>query len=188
MLKAQRILRTRIAAHPKTADVLTSGDVIQSFAEIRAQGVHLEMPSANVERTLQEGDVIRVGDLALQVWWTPGHTDGHLAFQLGRLLLSGDTIYRDGCVGAIDAHHGSNLPQFIGSLKRIRDADIDWLLPSHGPIFRRDPAMLAQTIERLVTYQHMADFGTCAVDWPLIDQWESELAEGKMPGDDEPKG
>ncbi len=22
----------------------------------------------------------------------------------------------------------------------------------------------------------MADFGTCAIDWPLLDQWEDELA------------
>ena len=25
----------------------------------------------------------------------------------------------------------------------------------------------------------MADFGTCAVDWPLLDEWEEELAQGK---------
>jgi hypothetical protein len=24
----------------------------------------------------------------------------------------------------------------------------------------------------------MADFGTCAIDWPLMDQWEDELASG----------
>jgi hydroxyacylglutathione hydrolase len=28
----------------------------------------------------------------------------------------------------------------------------------------------------------MADFGTCAVDWPLMDEWEEELVEGRMPG------
>ena len=26
-----------------------------------------------------------------------------------------------------------------------------------------------------------ADFGTCAIDWPLMDQWDEELAAGKMP-------
>jgi glyoxylase-like metal-dependent hydrolase (beta-lactamase superfamily II) len=97
------------------------------------------------------------------------------------LLFSGDNVFRDGCVGAIEAHHGSDLPQFIRSLERIREADVRWLLPSHGPAFRHDRAFLNRTIERLRAYQHMADFGTCAVDWPLIDQWERELAEGKMP-------
>jgi hypothetical protein len=27
----------------------------------------------------------------------------------------------------------------------------------------------------------MADFGTCAVDWPLLDEWEQELARGVHP-------
>jgi hypothetical protein len=27
----------------------------------------------------------------------------------------------------------------------------------------------------------MADFGTCAIDWPLMDQWERELVEGRRP-------
>jgi hypothetical protein len=43
----------------------------------------------------------------------------------------GDNIYRDGCVGAIDAHHGSDLPAFLRSLPRIRASDVSWLLPSH---------------------------------------------------------
>ena len=25
----------------------------------------------------------------------------------------------------------------------------------------------------------MADFGTCAVDWPLLDEWDRELADGR---------
>ena len=102
----------------------------------------------------------------------------------GDLLFSGDNIYRDGCVGNIDAHHGSDLPSFIKSLTRIRDSDVQWLLPSHGPIFRKDNAMLQKTIDRLDQYQHMADFGTCAVDWPLLDEWDDELARGNMPSGD----
>ena len=84
-------------------------------------------------------------------------------------------------MGAIDAHHGSNIPAFVESLQRIRSSDVQWLLPSHGPIFRKDDDLLDQTIKRLENYQHLADFGTCAVDWPLADEWEREVAEGKMP-------
>jgi glyoxylase-like metal-dependent hydrolase (beta-lactamase superfamily II) len=139
------------------------------------------MPPVEVDRTLNEGERISVGDQQLEVWWAPGHTDNQLAFRMGELLFSGDSIFRDGCVGAIDAHHGSDLPAFIRSLQRIRNSDARWLLPSHGPIFRHDRNLLDQTIARLEQYQHMADFGTCAVDWPLIDQWEEELAAGKFP-------
>ena len=84
-------------------------------------------------------------------------------------------------MGAIDAHHGSDIQAFLKSLRRIRASDVEWLLPSHGPIFRKDNAVLDRTIARLESYLHMADFGTCAVDWPLMDEWDRELADGKMP-------
>jgi hypothetical protein len=58
---------------------------------------------------------------------------------------------------------------------------VKWLLPSHGPAFRRDPEMINRTIARLQSYLHMSDFGTCAIDWPLMDQWEEEIAQGKLP-------
>jgi glyoxylase-like metal-dependent hydrolase (beta-lactamase superfamily II) len=99
---------------------------------------------------------------------------------MGNLLFSGDNIFRDGSVGVIDAHHGSNLLDFIASLRRIRDSDVEYLLPSHGPIFRKDDRLIDATIARLETYTHLADFGTCAVDWPLMDQWEEELARGDL--------
>ena len=101
--------------------------------------------------------------------------------RLDNLLLSGDNIFRDGCVGAIDVHHGSDIPAFINSLKRIRSSDVEWLLPSHGPVFRKDDQLLSDTIARLETYLHQADFGVCAIDWPLMDEWDQELADGKTP-------
>jgi glyoxylase-like metal-dependent hydrolase (beta-lactamase superfamily II) len=152
-----------------------------TFAEIEAQGIHMEMPPVKVDHQIDDGDRITVGDVELEVWHTPGHTDSQLSFRMGDLLFSGDNIYRDGCVGAIDAHHGSDIPAFIQSLQRIRASDVEWLLPSHGPIFRKDDALIESTIKRLQGYTHMADFGTCAVDWPLMDQWEEELAAGKRP-------
>ena len=51
---------------------------------------------------------------------------------------------------------------------------MQWLLPSHGPIFAKDDDLLDRTIKRLESYMHMADFGTCAVDWPLMEQWERD--------------
>ena len=78
-------------------------------------------------------------------------------------------------------HHGSDLVDFIRSLRRIRSSDAEWLLPSHGPIFRKDNDLLDRTIQRLESYLHMADFGTCAVDWPLMDEWEREIVEGRLP-------
>jgi len=181
LARLKGLLKSSVSAHRSCADDLKDPDPIKTYAEVAPQGIHLSMPRVDVDEIIGEGDTIRVGRQTLEVWHTPGHTDSQLAFRMGNLLLSGDNIYRDGCVGVIDAHHGSDIPLFIGSLKRIRNSDVEWLLPSHGPIFRKDNAMLDRTIKRLEGYQHMADFGTCAVDWPLLDDWERELAEGKMP-------
>ncbi len=178
---ARQMLKTTVSAHPRAAKLLAAGDKLRTFAEIDAQNIHLEMPPVEVENVIDEGSIIEVGSLKLEVWATPGHADSQLAFRLGDLLFSGDNIFRDGCVGAIDAHHGSDIAAFIRSLQRIRNSTAKWLLPSHGPIFRKDDAMIERTIERLRGYLHMADFGTCAADWPLMDQWEDEVAQGKMP-------
>jgi len=181
LAKAKQVLRAPVLCHPLAVDPLERGDRVKTFAEIAAQNVHLDMPAVKIDRTIDDGDTIEVGGVALEVWHTPGHTDSQLAFRLGHLLLSGDNIYRDGSVGAIDAHHGSDIPAFIRSLERIAASDIEWLLPSHGPIFRKDDRLLERTISRLRGYLTLADFGTCAPDWPLIAEWDRELAEGRLP-------
>jgi len=181
LAKAKGILKAPVLAHPKAVAALESGDRIKTFAEIAAQNVHLEMPPVKIDREVVDGETIEIGSQRLEVWHTPGHTDSQLAFRLGNLLLSGDNIYRDGSVGAIDAHHGSDIPSFITSLQRIAASDLEWLLPSHGPIFRKDDRLLNATISRLQGYLKLADFGTCAPDWPLIEEWDRELAEGRFP-------
>jgi glyoxylase-like metal-dependent hydrolase (beta-lactamase superfamily II) len=181
LAKINQFLKTKVIGHALAAEPLATGDRIKTFAEIAAQDIHLEMPPIKLDELIGEGDKIKVGKLELEVWHTPGHTDSQLSFRLGNLLFSGDNIYRDGCVGAIDAHHGSDIQAFLKSLKRIRESDVEWLLPSHGPIFRKDNALIDKAIARLEGYLHMADFGTCAVDWPLMDEWDQELAAGKMP-------
>ncbi len=174
LARARDILKCEVVAHPKSVEPIEKGDEVLTYARIEAQGIHIPMPRCKVDRTIDEGDRLVIGDRALEVWSTPGHTAGQLAFRMDNLLFSGDNIFRDGCVGVIDAHHGSNLPDYIRSLKRIRESEIEYLLPSHGPIFRKDNALIDATIARLESYTHMADFGTCAIDWPL------ELARGDL--------
>lgn len=183
-LRAKELLpEAKLVAHPDARRILESNDRIASFAEIPAQNISIELPSLKIDQDLNEGDQLEIGDMRVEVWHTPGHAVGQLAFRCGNLLFSGDNIFRDGCVGSIDAHHGSDIPDFIDSLRRIQSSDVEWLLPSHGPAFRNDHGLLQSAIDRLEQYQHMADFGTCAVDWPLLDQWEDELARGMHPAD-----
>lgn len=182
LAKTKQILRTTVSAHSLAAEPLRTGDRIKTFAHIEAQGIDMSMPPVEVEELIDDGDIIKVGGLELEVWLTPGHTDSQLSFRMGDYLFSGDNIYQDGCIGAIDAHHGSDLQAFIKSLQRIRDCDAKWLLPSHGPVFRKDDKLIEAAIKRVTGYLHMADFGTCAIDWPMMNQYEKDIAAGKMPG------
>src|SRR6266851_9202033 len=144
--RAKELFKAKVAAHPLSVPPLESGDEIMTYATIKAQGIEIPMPPCKVDVLLNEGDVLTVGKLKLTVWHTPGHTAGQLSFKLGNLLFSGDNIYKDSCVGVIDAHHGSNIPDFLESLKRIHRDDSEFLLPSHGPVFRRDPKILQRAI------------------------------------------
>jgi hydroxyacylglutathione hydrolase len=45
---------------------------------------------------LNDGDVIRLGELKFTVLHTPGHTPGSLCFKVGSYLISGDTIFPGG--------------------------------------------------------------------------------------------
>lgn len=179
--RVKELLKAPVAAHPLSVGPIESGDEIQTYATIEAQGIRLELKPCKIDLQLNEGDTIEVGNLKLDVWHTPGHTPGQLSFKMGDLLFCGDNIYRDSCVGVIDAHHGSDIPAFIKSLNRILEDDSKFLLPSHGPVFQRDPAIIQKAIDRLTEYQYMMDFGTCAVKWPLQDEWEADLISGKMP-------
>jgi glyoxylase-like metal-dependent hydrolase (beta-lactamase superfamily II) len=181
LARAKELLKTKVAAHPASVEPLETADPVTTFASIKAQGIEVPLPPCKVDVRLDEGDVVKVGSVSLEVWHTPGHTPGQLAFKMGNLLFSGDNIYKDSCVGVIDAHHGSNLPHFVKSLERIREDDSEFLLPSHGPVFRRDNRILQRAIDRLKQYQHMADFGTCAESWPLEAEWEADVVAGRMP-------
>ncbi|TWU38449.1 MBL fold metallo-hydrolase [Novipirellula artificiosorum] len=181
LAKAKQILKTTATGHPNAVRPLREGDTLVTLAEIAAQNLKMTMPPVQIENEINDGDVLRVGNLEVEVWHTPGHTDSQLAFRIGDMLLSGDNIYRDGCIGAIDAHHGSDIKAFVKSLERIRDSDVKWLAPSHGPMFANNKDFMNRTIDRVRGYLKMADFGTLAESWPLMDQWDDEVAEGRLP-------
>ena len=181
LARAREIFKAPVAAHADCKAALETADPVLTFSSIKAQGIEIPLRPVKVDRVVGEGEEIVVGDLKLSAWHTPGHAAGQLAFKMGKVLFSGDNIYKDGCVGVIDAHHGSDIPAFIASLERIRDDDSDCLLPSHGPAFRKDRGQIDRTITRLKGYMSMADFGTCATAWPLLDEWERDVVSGRLP-------
>lgn len=87
-------------------------------------------------RALQDGEKVPVGDLEVIALLTPGHTVGSMSFLFGPYLLTGDTLFIDGC-GRCDLQ-SSNAEQLYMSFKKIIDElpENTIILPGHnyGPI------------------------------------------------------
>ena len=76
------------------------------------------------------GDTITVGDLVIELVHTPGHTPGSQCFLVAGKLVSGDTLFLDGC-GRTDLP-GSDPASMVESLKRLsRVDDAVILYPGH---------------------------------------------------------
>jgi glyoxylase-like metal-dependent hydrolase (beta-lactamase superfamily II) len=106
---------------------------------------------APVALTLKDGD--QVGPL--RVVHAPGHTPGEVAFyHPGRkILFSGDSVVeRDGRLTLPAAKYAANLDQAVRSLARLRDLDVEVLLPGHGvPVMKDFASLLDDLVRRAPT-------------------------------------
>ena len=85
-----------------------------------------------------DGDVVKLGDLDIQVLHTPGHTPGGVCLMVGDALFTGDTLFQ-GSMGRIDFEGGS-YEDIMASLARLAHLPGDFrVLPGH---------MDASTLER----------------------------------------
>jgi hydroxyacylglutathione hydrolase len=64
------------------------------------------------------GDVIRVGNTAIRILHTPGHTPGSACYHVGHNLIAGDTLFVFGC-GRCDLA-GGDPHQMFKTLQRIQ--------------------------------------------------------------------
>ncbi|WP_353987169.1 MBL fold metallo-hydrolase [Ruicaihuangia caeni] len=105
------------------------------------------------DRLVVEGETIRLGEHALEVIHTPGHTAGHMCLHDAEhgLLFTGDHVLPTinpglGLGGRIDPNP---LAAYLDSLERIAAYDHAEVLPGHGFRFRG----LRQRAERLGAHQ-----------------------------------
>jgi len=78
---------------------------------------------------LDEGDIL--GNLT--VLHTPGHTRGSICLfsEQDHILISGDTVFSDGCFGRFDFPGGSRI-ELARSIDRLSVLEIEGLYPGHG--------------------------------------------------------
>jgi glyoxylase-like metal-dependent hydrolase (beta-lactamase superfamily II) len=91
-------------------------------------------PTTEPTRLLEEGDVVDLGDRALEVVHVPGHTAGSIALwdPAGGLLFTGDTAALD------DPLYAEDEDAFVTSLERLRALPVELVCAGHSRPFGRD--------------------------------------------------
>lgn len=88
-------------------------------------------PALGVEPTpYDDGDVVKVGGIDVQVLHTPGHTPGGVCLQVEDALFTGDTLFQ-GSMGRTDFPGGDERAMF-SSLRRLGKLEGDYqVCPGH---------------------------------------------------------
>jgi len=86
---------------------------------------------------VDEGGVIDLGDRHFEVWHLPGHSPGSMGLweESTRTLFAGDAIY-DGPL--IDSLPDSSVPDYIQTMKRLRDTPATVVHGGHEDSFGRE--------------------------------------------------
>ncbi len=109
----------------------------QSLAlQARWIGLAHAPPVVMLDGELHDGDVLRAGNVRLDVLHTPGHTRGSVCFALDRdgstTLLTGDTLFA-GSIGRWDLG-GTSMEELVHSIqtKLMTFDDAAPVIPGHG--------------------------------------------------------
>ena len=78
---------------------------------------------------------------------TPGHAADHVCFLTGRILFAGDLILGEGSTIVPPAEQGGSLGDYMDSLRRVAELDLELIYPGHGPVIADPEAKIAEYIQ-----------------------------------------
>jgi glyoxylase-like metal-dependent hydrolase (beta-lactamase superfamily II) len=91
----------------------------------------IKIPEERIDGRLEDGDEVRVGAVRVRVLHTPGHTPGSISLHIGRVVISGDTLF-DGGPGKTSAKGDLEtlVKSIVDRLHPLPDETV--VLPGHG--------------------------------------------------------
>lgn len=114
-----------------------SGPMLTALPEAYFNVQSFAIKPAKIGRVVEDGDVIDLGNRVFEVLHLPGHSPGGIGLWEKRTetLFSGDAIY-DGPL--LDTLHHSSIPDYIKTMKRLRELPVRTIHAGHDPSFGRD--------------------------------------------------
>jgi hydroxyacylglutathione hydrolase len=110
---------------------------------------------------VESGDDLQLGDVSVEFLHTPGHTPGSQCFRIKNTLVSGDTLFINGC-GRVDLP-GSDSEDMYHSIQKLAGLPDDTLLlPGHN--YSHVPSATMGETKKFNTYMNVKDLET----WKLF--------------------
>ncbi len=113
--------------------------------------------SDNDMKKVESGDKLKIGNIEIEFLHTPGHTPGSQCFMVKQTLVSGDTLFIDGC-GRVDLPGSSSEDMFHSLQKLATLPDDTLLLPGHN--YSQVPRATMEETKRINTYMRINDLET----------------------------
>ncbi len=150
----------------------------------------------HIDRYLEDGEKITLGDQDLEVIWTPGHSYEHICLlnQKDRILFSGDHVLPKitSHVALYSYRNHNPLGEYLSSLEKVENIDVDTILPGHEWIFHdlkpRIEQLKAHHRDRLDEMKETLEDGPQTVydvgskvhwdsrPWPQMTFWTKRMA------------
>jgi len=133
-----------VIAHEHTAEIIhTERDLSKNSIAKRAKKKYYpddvlgEVILSRPEQTLTHDTTLNLGD-EIQILSVPGHTSGDIAIYHPRskVLFAGDAVLE-----GMDPYvrpDSISIKTWIRNLERLKELDIEWILPGHGALSKPD--------------------------------------------------
>ena len=135
---------------------LLEKDPVKIFVhKLEAEGVKKVTGVSDIDLNIVEsGDHLTIGENDIEFLHTPGHTPGSQCFKVNNNLVSGDTLFVQGC-GRVDLP-GSNSEDMFHSLQKLSALPNETILyPGHN--YSAEPYESMEKVKEINTYLRIED-------------------------------
>ena len=135
---------------------LLEKDPVKIFVhKLEAEGVKKVTGVSDIDLNIVEsGDHLTIGENDIEFLHTPGHTPGSQCFKVNNNLVSGDTLFVQGC-GRVDLP-GSNSEDMFYSLQKLSALPNETILyPGHN--YSAEPYESMERVKEINTYLRIED-------------------------------